>query len=428
MVVSDLVAKQLSNQLVGGGLVLMASGSLIALCRQVPSNIYHWIKRRVTVDVEVLNSDPLFDYVTVWLDRQPYAKKSRRLTATTINRMAKVEAESPVPGSGKKRQNKPRLFLSPAPGTHFFWYNGRLLKLYRNRENSPSQSGTTQVSFAKSETYTITLFGRNQSIIRGVVQEILDAGDTDEDVVRVFTSGFGYWKSSGVMCPRSIDTVVLPVGVVEDVLSDVEEFLKSRQWYKELGIPWHRGYLFHGVPGSGKTSLVSAVAGHLRMDVYLLNIGATGMDDERLASLMEDVQPGSIVLMEDVDCTIPGRESKETRRVTLSGLLNVLDGIQATEGCMIFMTTNFRSKLDDALTRPGRIDYEMEFGYATEDQAVRLRDRICPGSPLPDWQGKTMADIQQKLIGISNGQSLRQPKDSRLAAQAQDAVAACCDL
>ncbi len=147
---------------------------------------------------------------------------------------------------------------------------------------------------------------------------------------------------------------------------------------------------------------MSAIAGELKMDLYLLNISGSNMDDERLVGLMADVRPGTIVLMEDVDCTFPDRDtSKEAKGVTLSGLLNCLDGIQSREGCLIFMTSNYADKLDPALVRPGRVDVKLEFGYATLDQAMRLRDRIAPDFPdelLERCDVMTMAEVQQLLL------------------------------
>lgn len=59
-------------------------------------------------------------------------------------------------------------------------------------------------------------------------------------------------------------------------------------------------------------------------------------------------------------------------RVTLSGLLNALDGIGAQEGRILFATTNRYSTLDSALTRPGRMDLHIEFRHATSAQAEDL--------------------------------------------------------
>jgi chaperone BCS1 len=107
--------------------------------------------------------------------------------------------------------------------------------------------------------------------------------------------------------------------------------------------------------------------------------------------------------MEDIDCTVPERrEDNNNERVTLSGLLNCLDGVHTPDGCLIFMTTNYRERLDPALIRPGRVDVQIEFTAATDDQILRLRDRLDPDADgtalLQECRGKSMADVQQKLL------------------------------
>lgn len=406
----SFLTSQLHNQFVGGGLVLMLTGSVIALARRVPSEIAHWTKRRFTIEVEVLNSDPLFDYVTMWLDAQPYSKRSRRLTATTVNRGVTANEDDddvPVSDAGtEKEKQQIRVFLSPSPGVHLFVYNGRPVWLERHRdEASPSATGTGKMTvLLKHETYRLTILGRNQAIARNLINEIVILGSRPKDnSVRLFTSGYSMWTSRGRLNPRGIESVILPDGIVESTLADIRLFLSSREYYHSLGIPWHRCYLLFGVPGSGKTSVACSIAGELQMDLYLLTLSGRNMDDDQLISLMGLRRPGSIVLMEDIDCAVPSREGDDKNdRVTLGGLLNCLDGVHTPDGCLIFMTTNHREMLDPALLRPGRVDVQIEFTNANEDQILRLRDRICPWldneSVLSECRGRSMAEVQQNLL------------------------------
>lgn len=135
------------------------------------------------------------------------------------------------------------------------------------------------------------------------------------------------------------------------------------------------------------------------MDVYLLSLSGSGMNDESLNNLMANVRSGCMVILEDVDCTIPPRDAKvESNRITLSGLLNCLDGITSKDGCVIVMTTNRRDILDSALVRPGRIDFELEFGYADDEQVERLADRIGVSADGLRGRTMTMAEVQKELV------------------------------
>lgn len=398
----DIIKAQLGNQLIGGGLVLMVTGALMALARQVPANVWSFIKRRCTVEVEIYNSDPCFDFITQWLDKQPYSKRSRRLTATTDSKSLDGDTPQVVTSGETTTKKKPRILLTPAPGTHVFWHKGSIIWLTRSRETAPGASGVSSKVVKKSETYHFTTIARSQNRIRELLDEIIEVGAPIDDSIKLWYSSFGYWESNGPIKPRKLDTVILPEDTTTFVKSDIEKFLSSQDWYRDLGIPWHRGYLLFGKPGTGKTSLVTALAGDLKMSMYLLNLG-TNMDDEKLANLLSSVQSNSIVLVEDIDCVAPKRDPDSNRKeVTLSGLLNCLDGVQSKDGCLIFMTTNDRSVLDEALLRPGRVDVEIEFKEATSEQIIRLKNRISPAlsnkEALKRCQGMTMAQTQKELL------------------------------
>lgn len=394
------------NQFVGGGLVLMFTGSVVALCRRLPGQILAWVKGRYTRTITISNNDPLFDYFTYWLNSQERLRQSRFLQATTQLRLeqggsgnAPACAESV--GTAKKKQSL-KVFFSPSTGRHFFRYRDVLVSISRPNNSAPAaQSGGEQTGryFRKEENYLLEALGKNDgSALKDLVQEVIEFGTEETEGVRLYYSVWGHWSSNGYRRMRPLGTVVLPAGDAESVLEDMREFRAAESWYRDLGIPWHKGYLFHGLPGSGKTSLAAALAGELDMDVYLLNLSGTGMDDETLQRLMSDVRPGCMVILEDIDCTVPARDAPQGNKVTLSWLLNCLDGIMSREGCVIVMTTNRREGLDAALTRPGRVDFEMKFGFATGEQISRLAKRIGVGSEGLHGGVMTMAEVQKELL------------------------------
>ena len=68
-----------------------------------------------------------------------------------------------------------------------------------------------------------------------------------------------------------------------------------------IGIPYRRGYLLHGPPGSGKSSFIQALAGSLNYDICLLNLSERGLADDKLIHLLSNTPERSFVLIEDVD-------------------------------------------------------------------------------------------------------------------------------
>ncbi len=150
--------------------------------------------------------------------------------------------------------------------------------------------------------------------------------------------------------------MVLGRGKKEAIVDDVKRFLERDRWYAERGIPYRRGYLLHGAPGSGKSSFITALAGHLDFNICLLNLSERGLTDDKLNHLLSNAPDRSILLLEDVDAAFFGRqqaaEDGYQASVTFSGLLNALDGVASGESRIIFMTTNHIERLDPALIRP----------------------------------------------------------------------------
>ncbi len=183
--------------------------------------------------------------------------------------------------------------------------------------------------------------------------------------------------------------VVPPTGAPDaprTLLADVVRYLDSEQWYASRGIPYHRGYLLHGPSGCGKTTLVHAVAGALRLRVFAVDLCAPQLADAALADLFCGVSSRSMVLLEHVDRAFDAQRARlrgggagaaaatgTAAGLTFSGLLNVLDGVHATHGCIIFFTSDVPpAALDPALVRPGRCDYALEVKHADAEAAEAL--------------------------------------------------------
>lgn len=161
--------------------------------------------------------------------------------------------------------------------------------------------------------------------------------------------------------PRRLDSIVLPDDIMKPLLDDLYVFLMSEARYAQLGIPWHRGYLFTGVPGTGKSSLAAALADHFALDTYFLVPAAIDGDDT-LVGMLAEVSPRSMLVIEDVDGIHASRDRDDDSRggITTQALLQALDGMVTPHGMITVMTTNRADILDPALVRPGRADLTIE--------------------------------------------------------------------
>ena len=198
----------------------------------------------------------------------------------------------------------------------------------------------------------------------------------DKDKTIIYSSLYGgLWEKTVSKRKRTLDTVILSNNTAQETFQDLKTFLQNQNWYFSRGVPYRRGYIFYGPPGSGKTSLALALAGELNMSICMLNFGEKRLNDENLIRFMEKIPLNSILLIEDVDSIFADRISVGGERGTslsFSGLLNALDGIRSKDGVIVIMTTNHIEKLDPALLRPGRADVHVRFDYAKEEQIRRM--------------------------------------------------------
>ncbi|XP_008241895.1 PREDICTED: AAA-ATPase At2g18193-like [Prunus mume] len=195
-------------------------------------------------------------------------------------------------------------------------------------------------------------------------------GDDDEDNEN--------WGSINLDHPCTFDKLAMDPELKRMIIEDLERFVARREFYSKVGKAWKRGYLLYGPPGTGKSSLVAAMANYLKFNVYDLDLAAIE-DNSELKRVMMSTTNRSILVIEDIDCSInlqnrdddQDKSSKETysykKPLTLSGLLNCIDGLRSSCGDerIIIFTTNRREMLDPALLRPGRMDVHIHMSYCT---------------------------------------------------------------
>lgn len=394
------------NEFASGGLLLMIIGTISVWLRAVPERVWDWIVGQTTMMITVKDDDAAFAWVKDWFLEQRFLKRIRRVDLDTTVR-------------------NERIAMIPAPGRHWFWYGGRPFEVWFSRtENTHERSGR------RVESLTFRTLGRRRSFLESFVEDVVHCHLERQGVqsyLYIYDDGWDYVEGYS---PRGLASVVLQPGEKEHLLEDVAQFRKSKQRYEQLGVPYHRGYLFYGPPGTGKTSLVSALAAHFGLSIYVINLAE--FNDRSLMSAVNQVPANSVLLFEDIDCmrgsqpregvdlggaksgttTLTTKESASTNGVTLSGLLNVLDGFHAPSGVLFVMTTNHCEKLDRALLRQGRIDHKLFLGKASDQQKTELYRRFFPDASEREARefveasqsAETMAEFQGLLLALEQGE------------------------
>ncbi len=389
--VVDALRSQLSNQVVAGAIALGLVGVVAAALRKLPGAIWSQLQRAFIVTVTLDSRNEIYTAFLGWIDDQRMARRSRWFTA--------VRAAPPIAADALAAEAAPLQF-SPAAGWHFFWHAGRPMWLHREIAMNLQVIETLRLS---------ALFGSRQrmEVLLDEVQQHASAQRHNRLALHTIDRWGENWQLSDTKPRRPLASVVLDEGAARRLLDDIHEFFDRREWYERMGIPWRRGYLLHGPPGTGKTSIAYALAGELKLNLCALSLTNTKLNDHTLADLLQRTPVRSLILIEDIDAFFTERTKQDARvEVSFSGLLNALDGVGAQEGRIVVLTTNHRERLDAALIRPGRIDVEVELGLASKSQLTGLFLRFHPQEAAVadalarDYPGAVLspARIQQVLL------------------------------
>jgi hypothetical protein len=259
--------------------------------------------------------------------------------------------------------------------------NGHSVEIVADDGRSSNDGGATpgggDVRASMIPTPCLRIYTQNDAGRKAVMQFLEELATQNKSNLQVYRMSYwGDWFGSPLR-PRPFDSVILKSDTKEILLEDLDRFMESETLYTEWGISWHRGYLLYGVPGTGKTSLIKALASKLGLDVYFINVASLKSDSD-FETAIAKVRDRSILVLEDIDgakATID-RDSEdydpESGGVSLTGLLNTLDGLITPHGLITIMTTNHRDKLDPALIRPGRADLHIELDYLDDEQFHKM--------------------------------------------------------
>ncbi|KAJ7974472.1 AAA-ATPase [Quillaja saponaria] len=306
----------------------------------------------------------------------------------------------------------------------------------------------TPLVLSMDENEEITDEFKGELVTGSYLNHVLDQGkaiSVENRQLKLYTNNssdnwYGYkstkWSHVVFEHPATFETLAMERKKKEEILDDLVKFSKGKEYYAKIGKAWKRGYLLYGPPGTGKSTMVAAMANFLNYDIYDLELTAV-KDNSELRRLLIETSGKSIIVIEDIDCSLdltgqraakkkekdededegakdPVRKKAEKEenkgsKVTLSGLLNFIDGLWSACGGerIIVFTTNFVDKLDPALIRRGRMDKHIELSYCSFEafkelaknyldvDSHHLFDRI---DELLKETNMTPADVAENLL------------------------------
>lgn len=453
-------------------------GAVAAFIHYVGRTMYRWATRTCLSSIHINDDDKIFHDVMRWMaDFELGSKRFRSVKATTGNENSWDDEDAATNRplrpdrllSYRALVNRIPIKLAPFEAGHLFRFQGHWL-YFSHRLHRASQLDVLVGSREKAY-LQITCAGRSLAPLRALLDtaqaHALSLSRAATTIHRALPQRGDRlsWSQVAQRPARDIRTVILPQRTKADLLADVNEYLhpRTRRWYADHGVPYRRGYLFSGAPGIGKTSLTAAMAGVFGLDIYVVSLLDTALTEAILMKLLADLPTRCIVLLEDVDAaglqnrgvaaissaanpatassriggvnqgpSLPQPDDKDptkalaalagskhpTTGVSLSGLLNAIDGVSSAEGRILVLTTNAEAALDPALVRPGRIDMHVAFELPkaaearelfvsmyrdTEDGSSEAGDEVTASNEATDMSSKANGVPKTRVANMANG-------------------------
>src|SRR3990167_1157895 len=274
----DIVKFAAANQIFVGLMGAASVGTAAYTLRALPRLLQDMARWLFSVEILIFNTDSFFGPLADWLMKHPHTQKVRTLRAIDIK----------VLDSDHQSWS-----MAPGEGWHWFRHDGRWYWYCRSIDRENSRGNFTR------ESLVIRTWGRRQDSLYKILNLVNDSQKAISGVeVRVFSGG--YWQKIGYKSARRVSSILSGDGAANKLLKDARWFLLSSNWYADRGIPYRRGYLFYGEPGTGKTSLAHVLASEIDIPLYFLPLGSVKDDDDLNEEFLQ-VKPRSILLIEDID-------------------------------------------------------------------------------------------------------------------------------
>lgn len=251
-----------------------------------------------------------------------------------------------------------KLFLSPWCNNFEVDYNGTKFIVIIKEEGKP-------ISDPPKNFTRINVYNDDKDKLRDFLEVALNYDDDDENdkKIKIFSATtHGYWDSIHSIYTQNLDNIFVPPKIKEELVKTIDDFIENKQRYIDFGKNHKLCILLSGIMGSGKSSIVKAIAYKYKRKIYNVCF-SKGLTDEKFISLTSSIHENSIMLIEDIDAFFVDRKAQDIH-ISFSALINIMDGLLSSgNGLIIFMTANNPDRLDSALIRPGRVDKIIKFDY-----------------------------------------------------------------
>lgn len=397
-----------NNQFVTAAIIAAPATAITYALRSVPRKIWSSAKRATTITLR-FNSD-MTDYESI----SRYVTKEIVYEKFSRNFNYQTETKWDSDSFSDKTQH---LGLTVGYGNHVGFYKRRLVLVNRHMDDA-NQSQKFK------EHLVLTFFG-GRKLVHEFAADIMERAGSNFgqfNSVPIWINSGNWWQRAGTKPLRRIESVFTSDQVGQQIIKAIRDFEEAKAEHHRLGLPYHLGIMLYGIPGCGKSSLIHAIASELQRSVYYLNLGALESDKEatdlvtsnrdwsKALLVLEDIDAAGVAVNRDEEPeteskTAKGKRTpakkKEKTTVTLSTMLNLLDGVISPDGLVTIATTNHPEKLDDALKRHGRFDQQFELGKLGYEEFSAMCDLfgVAPETyPFKPGDLMTGADMRAMIL------------------------------
>ena len=380
-IVQFFSAQLQSNAISQGAIVAGIVMGIVTWGKSVPGRLWKGFTKLTTIDVRYNSDSPDYETISRYI--------TQHIVKDTFSRNFIFQTETKFDHEEWREVAKAR-GLTAGYGKHLGIYKGRPVLVDRFVDESANT--------AKFKEHTvITFLTRSKKTVYAFSEELARAAGANIDTfdnVPVHINSGSYWTRMSKLPLRRMESVFTANDAGNTIVDAIRTFEAKKDEHHRLGLPHHLGIMLHGKPGCGKSSLIHAVATETERSIFYLNLGSVD-NDKDLTSLLSGTRDWSkiILAIEDIDAagvkvnrgpSAPtGVEGKAKNKgkpeaeepsgpVSLSALLNVLDGLLCPDGLVVVATTNYHEKLDPALTREGRFDHTIELKKLGHNDFLRM--------------------------------------------------------
>jgi len=358
------------NPVISGVISLWGLTVITYLLRTVPTTIYTFIKSQFISSLEFNNAqgydhEKVYYACMAWFNNNKQFLKFSRVLSLYVN--CKYDED--------KRRDIISISLGPGYGTHIFFYKRKLLWMKLERLES---SGSER----EKRSITLQCLGRDKSIFEKFINEFKP--EEPKDTIYTYSYYDKCWNKDSAIIKRPLESVAIDSVIKNKLLNEIDFFNIKESWFISIGLPYKQTYILHGIAGTGKTSLVKALASNYDKNLCIININE--MSDASFKDALIKAPNGAMIAIEDFDSSTATKnriakvesEGEFFSFLSLSGILNGLDGINSLHDVIIFLTTNHLEKLDTAITRKGRVDHIIELKLVPSIEVKAYSEYIFP--------------------------------------------------